>query len=250
LVLLFFFGSVFGRGNAQAVARMMPGLFTSILLAGTLFGVSIRMVMERETGILRRYRVTPVSATVVFAAHGVSALLTQTATFLALWGTGALFFKLRIAGSAPSLVLSFLVGAAALIPFGLLVGSIARDAKSAPALNNLIFFPMMFLSGSAVPLSMLPGWVKTIARLLPTSYLVELLTAVIVRGEPLPARGATIAVLAVTSAMGLAMNRLLFRWEGSQPVPRRSLVIVVGGLALLYAGAAAAPWGPGGFLGR
>jgi imidazolonepropionase-like amidohydrolase/ABC-type multidrug transport system permease subunit len=238
LLLLCILASVFGHGNGQAVARLLPGLATSILLAGTLFSVAMRMVSERQTGVLRRYRVTPVSATVVFAAHGISALITQTATFLVVWGAAALLFKLRIAGSPLSLLAAFLLGAVAITPFGLLVGSAASDVKSAPPLNNLIFFPMMFLSGSAIPLAIMPAWARSFARLLPASYLVELLDAVVVRGQSLRASPGPIAVLLVTCAAGLAMNRLLFRWESTEPLRRGSVAIVLGGLGLLFAGAA------------
>lgn len=240
LLLLCLLASVFGHGSGQAVARLIPGLATSVLLAGTLFSVSLRMVTERQTGVLRRYRVTPVSATVVFAAHGISALVTQAATFLLMWGAAALLFKLRIAGSPLSLLAAFLLGAAALTPFGLLVGSAARDVKTAPALNNLVFFPVMFLSGSAIPLAFMPLWARSFARFLPASYLVELLDAVVVRGQALRASPGPIAVLLVTCAAGLAMNRLLFRWESTEPLRRRSVAIVLGGLGLVFAGAALA----------
>ncbi len=56
---------------------------------------------------------------------------------------------------------------------GLLVGSTARDIRTAPAIANLLFFPMMFLSGSAMPFAVLPEGVQRFARLLPTTYLNE-----------------------------------------------------------------------------
>ena len=77
------------------------------------------------------------------------------------------------------------------MPMGLLVGSTARDIRTAPAIANLLFFPMMFLSGSALPFAFLPDWVQRFARLLPTTYLVDATPSVIVRGEgllPMPGR--------------------------------------------------------------
>ena len=68
---------------------------------------------------------------------------------------------------------------------GLLVGSTARDMRTAPAIANLLFFPMMFLSGSAMPFAVLPDGVKRFARLLPTTYLIDTYSSVIVRGEGL-----------------------------------------------------------------
>ena len=92
-----------------------------------------------------------------------------------------------MAGSWLALAGVFLCGACALIPMGLLVGSTARDMKTAPAIANLLFFPLMFLSGSAMPFAFLPDGVKRFARLLPTTYLVDAYSSVIVRGDGLVA---------------------------------------------------------------
>ncbi len=80
---------------------------------------------------------------------------------------------------------------------GLLVGSTARDIRTAPAIANLLFFPMMFLSGSAMPFAVLPEGVQRFARLLPTTYLNEIYSGVIVRGEGLLTLAGSLAVLLV-----------------------------------------------------
>ena len=54
----------------------------------------------------------------------------------------------------------YLCGACALVPIGLIVGSAARDIRTAPAIANLLFFPLMFLSGSAMPFAFLPDGVN------------------------------------------------------------------------------------------
>ena len=73
MVWLFLFGFVFYRGNPSL---MMPGLFTITLISGAFFGVSYLMVSEREAGILRLYRVTPVSAMTVVLANAIRAMVT------------------------------------------------------------------------------------------------------------------------------------------------------------------------------
>src|SRR5206468_4843848 len=60
LFFLLMFGLAFGRGRPQDFNLLMPGLLTITVISGSLFGVSLRMVTERETGVLRRYRLTPV----------------------------------------------------------------------------------------------------------------------------------------------------------------------------------------------
>ena len=239
---LLLFGYVMARGDARVAAYLMPGLLTTTLVSGALFGVALPLVQQRETGLLRRLRVTPVPAAAVAVAHGVTAILTGLVSLVVLMTLAWALFGARMAGSWLTLVAVYLCGACALVPMGLLVGSTARDIRTAPAIANLIFFPMMFLSGSAMPFAVLPESVQRFARLLPTTYLNETYSGVIVRGEGMMALVGSLAVLLAIGAVGMVLTSMLFRWEGTEPVPRRSLAIVAIAFALtLGVSAFAAP---------
>lgn len=161
-------------------------------------------------------------------------------------------FRTEIAGSFAALAVVFLFSAFAMVPMGLLVGSAARDMRSAPPIVNLLFFPLMFLSGSAFPYALLPEAMKRVARFLPTTYIVEALQGVIVRGEGLPQLAAPLGILALLGLTGLALASMLFRWEGTEPLPRRSVVTILGAFAavLLVAGFGAPAFRMGELPGR
>ena len=242
LGFLLLYGFVMARGDARVMAFMMPGLLTTTLMSGSLFGVALPLVQQRETGLLRRLRVTPVIATSIVIAHGVTAIVTGLLSLIVLMVLGRAIFGMQMAGSWPTLIVVYLCGAVALIPMGLLVGSAARDIRTAPAIANLLFFPMMFLSGSALPFAMLPEGVKRFARFLPTTYLNEAYAGVIVRGETVWPMTGTLIVLLALGGIGLVLTAMLFRWEGTEPVPRRSLAIIAAAFALtLGVSALAAP---------
>ena len=242
LGFLMLFGFVMARGDAKVMAVLMPGLLTTTLMSGTLFGVALPLVQQREIGLLRRLRVTPVTAAAVSIAHGITALLTGFLSLVILMLLAKAVFNLQMAGSWAALTGVFLCGACALIPLGLLVGSTARDMKTAPAISNLLFFPLMFLSGSAMPFALLPDGVKTFARLLPTTYLVDTYSSVIVRGESLLSLAGSLAVLLGIGAVGTVLTSMLFRWEGTEPIPRKALAtILIAFTATLGVAAVAAP---------
>lgn len=242
LGFLMLYGFVMARSDARVMAFMMPGLLTTTLMSGSLFGVAFPLVQQRETGMLRRLRVTPVPAAAVAIAHGVTAVMTGLLSLIVLMTLGRLIFGMQMAGSWPGLVIVYLCGACALVPIGLLVGSTARDIRTAPAIANLLFFPLMFLSGSAFPFAMLPEGVKRFARVLPTTYLNESYAGVIVRGESIWPMAGTLAVLVATGVIGIVLTSMLFRWEGTDPVPRRSLAMIAAAFALtLGVSALAAP---------
>lgn len=233
LGFLFLFGGIMARGNARAATFMLPGLLTTMLISGSLFGIAMPMVLSRETGVLRRFRVTPLSATTMILAQGTTALFQNAITFLMLLVMGSLVFKTEVAGSFGALFVVFLFGAFATIPLGLLVGSAARDMRTAPPIINLIFFPMMFLSGSAFPFALLPEAMKTFARFLPATYIVEALQGVIVRGEGLSLLLGPLAILTVLGLTGLALSAALFRWEGTEPISKRSVAIILGAFVVV-----------------
>mgnify|MGYP000166511232 CR=1 FL=1 len=241
LGFLFLFGFVMARGNARAATFMLPGLLTTMLISGSLFGIAMPMVLARQTGVLRRFRVTPISASTMILAQGTTAVLQNAITFVLLLVVARFTFKTEIAGSLGALAVVFLFGAFATIPMGLLVGSAARDMRSAPPIINLIFFPMMFLSGSAFPLALLPEAMKTFARLLPATYIVEALQGVMVRGEGLSMLLGPLAILTVIGLIGLALSTALFRWEGTEPISRRAIATVLGSfiVAMIFAALAA-----------
>lgn len=239
---LLLFGFVMARGDARVTAFLLPGLLTTTLMSASLFGVALPLVVQRETGQLRRLRVTPIPAAAVAVAHGACAVITGLISLLVLLMLARMIFGAQIAGTWTALIGAYLCGASALVPLGLLVGSTARDIRTAPAIANLIFFPMMFLSGSAMPFAVLPDGVKRFARMLPTTYLNEIYSGIIVRGEGLWPMAGSLAVLLAVGVVGIILTSMLFRWEGTEPIPRRSLAIIAVAFALtLGVSAAAAP---------
>jgi len=242
LGFLFLFGFVMARGDARVMAVLMPGLLTTTLMSAGLFGVALPLVQQRESGLLRRLRVTPVPAAAVAIAQGVTAVMTGFLSLVILMTVAKLVFGLQMAGSWGALAGVYLCGAIALIPMGLLVGSTARDMRTAPAITNLMFFPLMFLSGSAMPFAVLPEGVQRFARLLPTTYLVDAYSSVIVRGDGLLAIAGSLAALIGIGVVGVVLTSMLFRWEGTDPISRKSLATIAAAFVMvLGVSALAAP---------
>ena len=241
-LFLFVFAFIFAGGEPQRVAYLMPGLLTITTLTSSFFGYSMHLVAERERGGLRRLRVTPASAGMVVAGQFLYALAALSVSLGFQFAVAKLLFRFPIAGSPASVAFLAAGGAVAFISLGLFVGCVSRDARAAPALTNLIVFPMMFLSGSAVPFFILPEWVQGIGRLLPATYLNEGLQRAMIQGRPFRELLGPAAALAGYAAVGFVLNSLLFRWESTDRiVPRR---LLAGLLALAAVVVAIALFGP------
>ncbi len=234
LFFLFGFAVIFGGSDPQRVSYLVPGLLTITMISASFFGVSLSMVTLRESGVYRRFRVTPIPATSVVLAHAVTALFNLALSIVLQLAVAKMFFKISVSGSWLDLGLGIVLSGFAFIPLGLIVGSVASDSRTAPAITNLLFFPMMFLSGAAFPFFMLPGWLQTIARFLPATYVVEVLQGIMVRGESLAQMSRPVGVLVLSGALAFGLNGLLFRWESIEPVRKERLVTAVAALSLVY----------------
>ncbi len=60
LAFLFIYAGIFGRGKAQAVPYLLAEVL-ALTVMGSFWGLSVQLVTFREQGILRRFRVAPVT---------------------------------------------------------------------------------------------------------------------------------------------------------------------------------------------
>jgi len=241
-LFLFVFAYVFAGGEPERVAYLIPGVLTITTLTSSFFGYSMHMVAERERGALRRLRVTPTAAGTVVAGQLVHALAALLLALVFQLAVALAVFRFPVAGSVGAVAAVMLTGAFTFVSLGLFVGCVSRDTRSAPALTNLIVFPMMFLSGSAMPFFALPEWVQRVGRLLPATYLNEAMQRAMVQGRPFRELLGPLAALAAYTAVALFLNALLFRWESADRTNPRRLVLGLAALALVVT--AVALFGP------
>ena len=239
---LLLFGFVMARGDARVTAVLMPGSADDdadvgrVVRRGAAAGAAARdrvaATPARDAGHRgrRRHRARHHGA-----AHRASCRWSLLMTL------ARAIFGMQMAGSWPSLTGVFLSGAVALVPMGMLLGSAARDIRTAPAIANLIFFPMMFLSGSAIPFAVLPDGVKRFARLLPTTYLNDAYSSVIVRGEGLSTMLGSLAVLIAIGIVGTSSRPCSSAGRAPSRSPRKALatIAIVFGRTLAVAACAA-----------
>lgn len=233
LFWLFLFAVVFGSGEG-GVTFLMPGLFTITVVAISFAGVSYRLIGERERGILRRYRATPVSALTVVLANASASAVILAISLALLWLVAGLVFGVTVTGGAWEMVVVLAGGAVAFTPLGLILGSVAPSQRAAPAIANAIFFPLIFISGAAMPFSLLPGWLQEVGRLVPATYLVEGLYGVMIRGASPGELVGPLAVLVATGVVSAALAALLFRWESRTPVEARRLGAALAMLVVVF----------------
>ncbi|MDB5321188.1 MAG: type transporter [Phycisphaerales bacterium] len=234
IFFLFAYGSVFAsRSTGAPLTRQLGQLLTISVLGGACFGMPIAFVSERERGVWRRYRLTPMP-TVAFAASVLIArfIIVVTAAVLqialALW-----IYKMPFPKYPWHLALAFTFVCFAFLGIGLVISMIANSTHAVQALGQSLFLPMIIIGGVGVPLDMLPDWAKHVATFLPGRYAVQALDACVMdfaATSTLYGPYNLIALVAIGVASTFAAAKL-FRWENNQKLPRRGMVWIVLSLA-------------------
>lgn len=218
-LLLVVFGLIFGNEpmtqwglTAGYIDLQVPALAGIILGSVGLMGIPIATATARETRVLRRLRATPVSPLTLISADVLVNFAMSLAGMAVLIVSGKLLFGLRFSGSWAVVIAAFCFSACAFFALGYLVASLAPTARAAQAAGMVLFFPLMFLSGAAMPRQIMPENVRRAADFLPMTHVVELLQTTW-QGDALSGRVPEIASLAAILIVSTALSAKLFRWE-------------------------------------
>ena len=217
-MLLFLFGAIFRThpgvelgGFAQG-DLLLPIPMAIGIASNAIYTVSGPLAVYRERGILKRFWATPLRPYAVLLAQGAVVYAMTMLAALLLIGIAKFSFGLSAAVNPWAMWGAFTLGSAALISLGFLLGSLFPTARSTYAINSTIFFGMIFLSGTAIPLELLPPAVKGVAQFIPLTYVLDLLKhAWLGQGSwPLSQDLAVLGGLAVGAT---ALAAALFRWD-------------------------------------
>ncbi len=202
------------RHEAPPLFRHLGELLTVTILGGACFGLPTTLVSEREQGVWRRYRLTPVPlgrllASTVAARFGiiVSAGLLQLAAAFAV--------GMPLPAHPVALAVAFAVAALAFIGLGLLMAMLADTVSAVQALGQCVFLPMLVIGGVAVPVASLPHWAQRLANVFPGRYAVESMQSA-TTGTDLSALPWQLAMLALTGLAAALAAMRLFRWDLGQ----------------------------------
>ncbi|MFY9866481.1 MAG: ABC transporter permease [Trebonia sp.] len=159
-------------GTADAYRFFVPGLLIQLALFGSTF-VGFAIISDWRSGVIERYRVTPVSRVAILAGRvlrDVAMLIIQSIVLI----VAGLAFGLR--APLPAVLMGFVYIVLVAIGLASVSYAVALTLKSedafAPLINSIIV-PLVLLSGIMLPLNLGPGWLQGIARISPFRYIID-----------------------------------------------------------------------------
>jgi ABC-2 type transport system permease protein len=173
---LFFgiFGSQTGV-NPSELAKYFLASYATYGVANVMvfnFGIGIANERGQKQDVLQRS--TPLPASVAAAAQVIFSLVFALIALIVLFGYAFIAGGVRLgAGTWLWFTVKLLLGSFPMMGLGMAIGY-STSANAAPAVTNLIYLPMSFISGIFIPISQLPSAIQTIGKLLPLYHYSQL----------------------------------------------------------------------------
>ncbi|AKL64875.1 ABC transporter permease [Streptomyces goshikiensis] len=219
LLFLVVFGLIFSGQDVEETGRpyisyIAPGVMSWGVANAAVFGIAFTLMQWRRDDLLRLIRLTPTPLTTVLASRYVLALavgVVQAAVFVAVAMLPG--FGLTLDGRWPLVLPALVLGITAFLAIGVIVGTYANTPEAVAAIANCLMVPMAFLSGSFLPLDMMPSWLRQVSRVLPLRYLNDAATGALTGSGSLATIGTGCAVLFGFALLFGAIGLKTFRWS-------------------------------------
>lgn len=207
VVLLFFFTSM--NIVTGGINFILPGMLALSVISTSMVSLGIATAYERHYGVLKRLGGTPLPRAGLIAAKASSVLLIE-ALQVVLLGAIALAFGWRPGPDAVAALGVLILGTAAFTGIGLaMAGGLRAEATLAAA--NGLYLLLLLLSDIVLPISHLPGFVRDLARLLPSTALSEALRGLLAPSPSLSVLNLALLIVWAVLALGVAAST--FQWE-------------------------------------
>jgi ABC-2 type transport system permease protein len=192
----------------------VPSIMTLGIISASYVNLTQAIVAQREAGVLKRTRATPVPAGVVIASRaavGVVVALVMSGLLLLI---GRLGYGVHVPGSTMAgVVVAVIVGAASFCCLGFAISTRIGAADAAAPVTNLTVLPLYFISGVFVPEDQIPALLRAIADVFPIRHLAVAMLNPFIHAQGTGIATGDLLIVAAWGIAGLAFAARAFQWS-------------------------------------
>jgi ABC-2 type transport system permease protein len=196
----------------NAFAHSFAGMGVQFLLFSCI-DLAIGILTERQLGLWKRLRATPLARWALLGAKGISGALIALLSLSATFAFGIAVFGIRVQGSWPGFFAVCVATALMASAFGLLIAAVGRTPGATRGVAILAVLLMVMLGGAWVPSFVFPAWLQKATLVVPARWAVDGLDGATWRGLDFVALLPTVAVLLAFAALFGALAVARFRWD-------------------------------------
>jgi ABC-2 type transport system permease protein len=225
VVLILIFASIFKGeigGGVRFTQYFVTGMIATGLLTVGFQSLAIQIPIERDRGVLKRLRGTPMPKWVYFAGKVIMVAVIGVAETVLLLVVAVVLFDLRLPDTGVKWLTFGWVSALGITSCtlcGIAFSSLARSGRSAPSTVTPVALILQFISGVFFVFTDLPTWMQQVAAIFPLKWMCQGLRSVFLPasfGAQEPAGsyelGRVALVLAAWCVIGLLLCLRTFRW--------------------------------------
>lgn len=222
LLFLFLLGAVFGDGAGRdpiydllGDQYLVPAIMTLGIVSATFVNIAMTITFQREMGVLKRMRGTPLPTSVFVSARTANAVVNASLIAVVIMIAGKLAYDVDITATRlVGVAIATVVGSVAFCTLGFALTVFIPNQSAAPAITNMIVLPLYFISGVFGNASNLPDALREIGQIFPIYHLGAcLFESFSPNAEGIAIQFNDLLNLVVWGAIGLIFASLKFRWE-------------------------------------
>jgi ABC-2 type transport system permease protein len=220
VIFLLIFATIFGNerieelGGVKTTTYYVPAIITLAVVSATMQSLAISLTVDRERGLLKRTRGTPLPSRVFIAGRIGNSIVVSVLMLVVLAALGRLVYGVEIPWERlPAVLVTLAVGAAAFSCLGIAITAAIPSEDAAAPVTNVAVLPLYFLSGVFIPESEIPSGVLQVADVFPIRHFFEaFFTAWNPNTVGAGFEWGHLAVVAAWGLAGLAIAIRTFRW--------------------------------------
>jgi ABC-2 type transport system permease protein len=212
LLFLFLFGAIFSN-DQKTLDVIVPGILGLSVMSTTFNALSMNITFLREEGVLKRIHGTPMPPVSYLAGVAANAVSNAAFQLVIVVVAGRLFFGIGWPKDWLELAVFAVVGVATLAALGVAFSHVIPNFDAAPAYTNIVFLPVIFISGVFYDVDTAPQFLTDIARVLPLTHVIDGFSAAMVSGAALSDHMGDLAVVAAWGLFGAIFAVRGFSWE-------------------------------------
>jgi ABC-type multidrug transport system permease subunit len=170
--------------TVNAFDQYVPGFGVTFLLIGMMLGIALTLFDERDWGTLKRLQVSGAPLTGLLLGKLFARFIVGVVQMVLLFAVGWALFGITLGRNPIALIIPTVGISFAAAALGLVVASISRAHDSVMPLGVTISMAMAAIGGCWWPLDFEPGWMRELARWMPTTWTMQAFNDLMIRSQP------------------------------------------------------------------
>ncbi len=218
IVMVVILGIIYGNKPAfngaqyTFLEQSFGAIATIAICAGGVMGLPLVVSDYRHKKILKRYKVTPISPTLILFVQVIIYFIYSIASLALVYVTAKVFFKYQFYGSWLKFLGSYFLVMLSMFSIGMMVGGIASNTKTAGIIASLLYFPMLIFSGATLPYEVMPVALQRVSDFMPLTQGIKLVKATSL-ALPLEQVLIPVAIMIIISVICIGISLKFFKWE-------------------------------------